>query len=126
MKKRRGAGNRGGRGRAGSGKKAQAKKPMYWGQGHEDRSFGYRRKVKVRAVNISFIEEKLAAWERKGLAVKAGNGFEVDLEKAGFNKLLASGAPKTALTIKVRYASKGAGEKLAKAGGKLELSGAAD
>jgi large subunit ribosomal protein L15 len=30
MKKRRGAGSRGGKGKAGSGKRGDAKKPMYW------------------------------------------------------------------------------------------------
>ena len=61
MKKRRGAGNRGGRGNAGSGKRGDAKKGRYVGKIKHyfgKRGFKIKDQEKVNAVSISFFSAK--------------------------------------------------------------------
>ncbi len=53
MKKRRGAGSRGGRGRAGSGKKGDVKKPSYWHEYPYSGKKGFvSRKEKPKTINL--------------------------------------------------------------------------
>ena len=120
-KKRRGAGNRGGRGMAGSGKRSDSKKPSIWNQKYFGK-FGFVSKNvrKINAINIGYLEENINKLPRD--AISKGNEFvSVDLEKLGFNKLLSNGKVKNKYKIKVPYASKKAIEKIKNNGGEVIL-----
>ncbi len=124
MKKNRGAGNRGGRGNAGSGKRGDSTKPKFWKEKYFGKtgfkSKGVKRKVK--AVNISEIEERLSSFLNKKLVSKEGDFYIVDMVKLGFNKLLSKGKVLNKLKINVPYASKKAVEKIKSSGGEIILS----
>src|SRR3989344_411779 len=115
MKKRRGAGNRGGRGMAGSGKRADQKKPSilkeygtaYFGKkGFASRS----NKIKIKSINIGDLENRLLTL------------IKIDLSKLKYNKLLGSGKITKKFEINVDHASKGAIEKIEKLGGKVNVN----
>ena len=121
-KKRRGAGNRGGRGMGGSGKRADSKKPSLW----EAKYFGKRGFVSknmrnIKAVNIKFLEANILKLNSQNLVNKDDEFFSVDLKKLGFNKLLSSGKVTNKYKIKVPYASKKAIEKIKNKGGIILL-----
>lgn len=120
MKKRRGAGNRGGRGNAGTGKRADVKKPSikvntYFGK------YGFKKKnkTKIHAINIEYLEkfsEKLILDKK---AQKSKDSIIIDLKSIKINKLLAKGTPKNKWEITCKYFSNNAKEKIEKAGGKV-------
>jgi len=126
MKKRRGAGNRGGRGMAGSGKRADQKKPSilkkygntYFGK----KGFRSKNKIKINAINIGDLENKLINLLRKEKAKKENNIIKIDLSKLKYNKLLGSGKITRKFEIKVDQASKRAIEKIEKLGGKVNVN----
>jgi large subunit ribosomal protein L15 len=106
MKKRRGAGNRGGRGMAGTGKRGDARKPSvlrnrYFGK------HGFTPKAYTRRISINVYE--LSAY-----------GDKVNLKELGYDKLLGKGkAPKCEVTV--AGATKKAIDKIEAAGGKVRL-----
>ncbi len=106
-KKHRGKGSRGGKGKAGKFGHMMTRILKY----ETDRigKVGFRPKtsVKMRAVNLREVT-KLAGKEKK-----------IDLGALGYDKLLGTGEIKRPLEIKVDYFSKGAKEKVEKAGGKI-------
>jgi len=116
MKKRRGAGNRGGRGMAGTGKRADTKKPTiineygntYFGK----HGFTSKSAVKINAINVDKLQEMF----EKGLIKDT-----VDLKALGYNRLLGAGKVEAKLDIQVEKASERAIEKIKKAGGNVEL-----
>jgi large subunit ribosomal protein L15 len=120
-KKRRGAGNRGGRGMAGSGKRADQKKPtilkLYGNKYFGKKGFISKNPRKVKAVNISYIEKNIDKFEKKG------DSFIINLKDLGINKLLGAGYVKNKLIVTVESASKKAVEKIKKAGGDITLDG---
>ncbi|MBU1199045.1 MAG: uL15 family ribosomal protein [Nanoarchaeota archaeon] len=120
MKKRRGAGHRGGRGRAGSGKKGDAKKPSYW---KEKKIIGFTSKSRknVKAVNLDVISNYLNIWLEKGFATKKPTGYEIDLKKAGYDKVIGRGTIKQKLIIIANFASKKAVERVKEAGGEIKI-----
>jgi large subunit ribosomal protein L15 len=123
MKKRRGAGNRGGRGRAGSGKRADTIKPNFWKEKYFGK-FGFKHKgikKKINSISIRDLEEKLDSFLNKKLISKEGDFYIVDMEKLGFNKLLSQGKVINKFKIKVDYASKKAAEKIKNSGGEINL-----
>ena len=75
-KKRRGAGNRGGRGKAGSGKRGDAKKPSFWKIKDYAGKHGFTslRKIKFEALNISDLNQRINRWAKEGKA-KKDHGF---------------------------------------------------
>jgi len=84
-KKRRGAGNRGGKGMAGSGKRADSKKPSIWKQKYFGKyGFVSKNVRKINAINIGYLEENINKLPRK-IVSKENEFFSVDLEKWGFN-----------------------------------------
>lgn len=124
MKKRRGAGNRGGRGRAGSGKRGDAKKPSYWKQKAgvgAAKGFSSKNRKKIKALNLEIVRKKLNHWIEQGLVVKKPAGYEVELKKLGYNKLLGKGDLKEKLIIITPFASKKAVDKVKKAGGEVKV-----
>lgn len=120
-KKRRGAGNRGGRGMAGSGKRADSKKPSIWNQKYFGK-FGFVSKNarKITTIDIDYLEENINKLPQDAVS-KENEFFSVDLEKLGFNKLLSNGNVKNKYKIKVPYASKKAIEKIKNNGGEVIL-----
>jgi len=121
-KKHRGQGNRGGRGMAGTGKRADSKKPSVWKDQDYFGKHGFVSKtpgVKIKEVNIGFIEQHINKFLSGGLAKNEGGFYHVELEKLGFNKLLGDGKVSAKFRINVKYASKTAVEKVKKAGGEI-------
>lgn len=98
-KTHRGAGNRGGRGNAGSGKRADCKKPSYW---HKEKK---KQKKKIKAINIKDVELRLKTWMAEGIAKFENGKAIVDLQKAGYGKLLNTGKNKTKNEIIVNVAT---------------------
>lgn len=123
-KKHRGAGHRGGRGNAGSGKRGDAKKPSFLKVKKYYGKHGFKMKGMVESIgviNLSQIELMLERLIREGAASKSKEGVEIDLPKAGFNKLLGSGRISSKINLRVDYASAKSIEKVQAAGGKVEL-----
>ena len=121
-KKHRGAGNRGGRGMAGTGKRGDAKKPSIWKQKKYFGKHGFKKKnikAKINAINITAIEQNLAGWVNKKLAEEKNGVFEINLQKAGYNKVLSTGKATKKMNITSPYASAGAVEKIKSAGGEI-------
>lgn len=120
-KKRRGAGNRGGKGMAGTGKRGDQKKPSIWtNKKYFGRAGFFNQNARViKAINIGFIENHLNNLKDK-ITVKEGK-IEIDLKKLGFNKLLGGSASslKNKYVIKTEYASEKAVKKVEEAGGKV-------
>jgi large subunit ribosomal protein L15 len=120
-KKHRGKGHQGGAGMAGSGKRADSKKPSLW----KERYFGKRGFIKkniklaIKPINASYIDEKINALTEKGLAEKGKDGYEINITKLGFNKLLGKGKVKNKLIITTFMASKKAVESVKNAGGEV-------
>jgi len=123
MKKRRGAGHRGGRGAAGSGKRADVKKPSIWKARYFGK-FGFKSKskVSVNPVNIEYLDTHIEKFVSKKLVDKENDFYSVDLKKLGFNKLLGNGKPSNKYKIKATYASKKAIEKIKGSGGEVILT----
>ena len=126
-KKHRGAGNRGGRGMAGTGKRADQKKPSilkefgndYYGK----KGFHRPQKIliKINTINLDDLEAQLEKFMNKKLITKEKDGYIIDLEKLGYQKLLGGGYIKTKLKIKTMFASVKAIDKVQKNGGSVEV-----
>ncbi|MFT4303248.1 MAG: uL15 family ribosomal protein [Candidatus Woesearchaeota archaeon] len=108
MKKRRGAGNRGGRGNAGSGKRGDAKKPSYWSDATWFGMYGFKSKSKAShsAVNVSDLE-------------KISNSLEINLSEKGISKLLGAGKVLKPFVVTVEKASPKAIDKINAVKGKV-------
>jgi large subunit ribosomal protein L15 len=121
--KHRGAGSRGGRGMAGSKKQKWSYVSKYMPD-HFGR-VGFKRPLKMIKedvkVNIGMLDLNLERLVRDGKAVQSGKKYAIDLEALGYDKLLGTGKVTHALEIKVAKSSKIAAEKVASAGGKVEL-----
>ena len=121
-KKRRGSGNRGGKGMAGSGKGSDSKKPSLWGAKYFGKYGFVSKNVRtIKAVNIEYLDENIHKLSLKKLVNKEKEIFSIDLAKLGFNKLLSSGKVANKYKIKVPYASKKAIEKIKSNGGEVIL-----
>ncbi len=120
MKKRRGAGSRGGRGLSGRGKRADVKKPSVWKikDYYGSPSFTSHRPRPV-AVNVSDLVQQLSLFEENGFAKKTSQGYEINLSSAGIDKLLGSGAVSQTFIVTVASASPRAVEKIVSAGGSV-------
>ena len=124
MKKRRGAGNRGGRGNAGSGKRADCKKPSNWANKKYFGKFGFRPnslKIFIAPVNLKWLDLNIEKLVKQGKASEKAGKYEIDLKSIGYNKLLGSGNTKKKMIIKTMFASAGAVEKVKKSGGDVVL-----
>jgi len=124
-KKRRGAGNRGGRGMAGSGKRADQKKPtilkLYGNSYFGKVGFTSKNRKKISPINIRTIENKLYSWLKNGVLKRENDLIKINLNEMGYNKLLSKGKPKNKFDIEVEYASRNAVEKIQKSGGKINV-----
>ena len=121
-KKHRGKGHQGGAGMAGTGKRADSKKPSIWKDVNYFGKHGFvskTPKVKINAVNVSYIEQHINRLASSNLVKKENGFYFVELEKLGYNKLLGDGQVSVKLKIKTPYASKSAVEKIKEAGGEV-------
>jgi large subunit ribosomal protein L15 len=118
--KNRGSGNRGGVGMAGT-----HKGKWTWVVKYDPNRFGRSgftippeaRNV-FSSINVGIIDEALSELLKEGVAIKKGNGYEVDLTKTDFAKVLGKGRVTHALTIKATAFTSTAREKIEMAGGK--------
>ena len=120
-KKKRGAGQRGGRGNAGTGKRADTKKPSIDVKSYFGKS-GFKKKgVKedIVCVNLSFIQDNY----KKFVDTKIIKNNILDLKGIDANKLLGSGNLKESVKIKTKYASAKALEKAKNAKFEVDLEG---
>jgi large subunit ribosomal protein L15 len=116
-----GAGNRGGRGRAGTGKRADAKKPSFWKEPTGKIGFTSKNRKNIKPINLEEVFDNLNAWISKGFATKVQGGYQIDIKKAGYDKLLGTGEVKEKLFITTDFASKNAVEKIKAAGGEVKV-----
>ncbi|MBL7147400.1 MAG: 50S ribosomal protein L15 [Nanoarchaeota archaeon] len=125
MKKRRGAGNRGGRGNAGSGKRADQKKESFlkiYGKDYFGKK-GFKSKYKKeKIINLQELENKLEKLLKKNLIKKEKDTYIINLKELNYNKLLGSGKIFNKYQITVDSFSKKAKEKVEKLGGKINVS----
>lgn len=127
MKKRRGAGHRGGRGNASSGKRSDARKPSFWKETKYFGRHGFKNqtpnKDEHNVINLSTVQDKLPTWVQQKHAQDKGGKLAVDLSKLGIQKLLAQGKVTAALDITVERASAKAIEKVQAQGGSVTVLG---
>ena len=120
----RGYGDRGGRGNAGL-----HKHKFKWMLIYDPDHFGAHGFVrhhdglgKTLSINVEDVERTLGAFVEQGFAAKSGDAYEVDLTKAGFDKLLGGGRATTVMKIAVASATDAAKEKVQAAGGAVTTS----
>lgn len=125
MKKRRGAGNRGGRGNAGSGKRAHTKQPTRWKRNDYLGRSAFTKKGRVigrTSLSIHQLELKLENLVADKKATKDGDSFAVDISGLGYDKLVSDGKVTKTLAITAPMASKRAVEKIEAAGGSVTVT----
>lgn len=125
MKKRRGAGSRGGRGKAGTGKRGDAKKPSVWkkvkGRQYLGK-FGFTSiKDSNTVLNVSDLQDQLPGMVEQGIAKESKGTFTIDLSEAKIDKLLGSGSITVPVNVTVKQASDNAISKVEAAGGSVTL-----
>ncbi len=130
MKKRRGAGNRGGRGRAGTGYRGDAKKPSVWkvrrsGKDPAKRGFNSRFST-VNTINAGHLSSIANTLARHGRAVRQKDAIVVNLRELGIRKLLGAGSVDLKLKVGVAVATHRAIEKIMAAGGSVDADEIAD
>ncbi|MBS3167829.1 uL15 family ribosomal protein [Candidatus Woesearchaeota archaeon] len=122
-KKRRGAGNRGGKGMAGTGKRADQKKPtilkLYGNEYFGKRGFHRPQKMikKVKAINIKDLQKKLNFYLESKLISKEKDMYIVNLSKLGYQKLLGTGELSVKLKLDAEHISNSASKKIQEKGG---------
>jgi len=123
MKKRRGAGHRGGRGMAGTGKRGDAKKPSIWKTKGYFKGPGFKgiHDRKMKPVNLLHIEQKLESLVKAGKVTSEGGFFVIDLSRLGFNRLLSKGSVTKRYKISCDYATPRAIQKVEKSGGTVTV-----
>lgn len=118
MKKRRGAGNRGGRGMAGTGKRGDGKKPSIWKNSKYFGVHGFSsHKKHDSSVNIAYIEGRAETLVKEGLIKKEGETYVIDLNLLGYQKLLGKGNVTRKYNITCSKASPSVIEKVKNSGG---------
>jgi len=118
-KKRRGAGNRGGKGKAGGHKHHWTWMvkfdPKHFGK------YGFKRpqgaSYVYNPVNIDFLDENSDKLLSQGIATTEDNKVIIDVTELGYNKVLGKGKINKALTIKAPQFSQSALKKIEEAGG---------
>jgi len=123
MKKRRGAGNRGGRGAAGSGKRGDCKKPSISKNTKYFGKHGFKKKNKVLklSVNLGYFEDKFDKLLKEGVLEEKSGAYNVDISKLGYDKLIGAGNLKHKFNFTAKYASSSVVDKVKKAGGNVTV-----
>ena len=91
---------------------------------HDPERFGKHgftppKKKPTTAINVGDLDEQIDSLLEKKQAKKAKEGFEVDLDQLGYDKLLGGGKVTHSLIVRVDSWSKSAAKKIEKAGGGL-------
>jgi len=122
MKKRRGAGHRGGRGNAGSGKRGDAKKPTFLKAKRRFGRFGFNNPTSKNysTTNVGDLQAKLSNQLTKKI-IAPQDTYEIDLTTMKIDKLLGNGEVKDKFIITVQRATPSAIAKIEAAGGKVTL-----
>ena len=123
-KKRRGAGNKGGKGKAGMGKQHWT-----WTVIHDPDHFGkhgFKRPQKmikkVNAVNLNYLEEQADKLIADGKASQDGDAIVIDVTELGYDKVLGKGKITKTIKISAPQFSASAVEKIEELGGEaIEL-----
>lgn len=120
-KKHRGSGSRGGVGNAGSGKKGQQKMTTKHNIREYIGRYGFTRPPAVtfikQTINVDEIEKHIDRFIAEGFAKKGTDGIEIDISKAGYDKVLGRGHVTTKMKITADEFSKGAVDRIQKAEG---------
>ncbi|UCE11309.1 MAG: 50S ribosomal protein L15 [Candidatus Thorarchaeota archaeon] len=120
----RASGQRGGKGRAGTKKhhyvKTILEDPDYFGK------HGFKRPQKIieepTAVNVGDLDAAADRLAERGLAVKSGKKYTIDITKLGFDKILGSGKVTKKLDLTgVKAITDRAREKITEKGGTVDL-----
>lgn len=126
MKKRRGAGHRGGRGNASSGKRSDARKPSFWKDTKYFGRHGFKNpnvnKKEHKVISLSTLQDKVSSWTDTKKVESKSDVVTIDLTKLGFQKLLAQGKVTKKMNIIVEKASKTAIAKVQEAGGSVAIA----
>lgn len=126
MKKRRGAGSRGGRGKAGTGKRGDAKKPSVWKKvkGREYLGkYGFNSiKEPNTVLNVNDLQDQLPQMVEDEIASESKGTYTIDLSNANIDKLLGSGSITVPVNVTVEQASSSAIKKVEAAGGSVTLT----
>jgi large subunit ribosomal protein L15 len=123
-KKHRGSGHRGGKGNAGSGKKADQKKPSFWGIKDFQGKHGFHshsQALPQTPINLDDLQLRMNTLVIQGKAKKQGDSYEINLNELGYNKLLSSGNVAHKLKITVDHASSKAVLKVQEKGGEVTV-----
>ena len=123
-KKRRGAGNKGGRGNAGA-----SKQHWTWTAKYDPDHYGkhgFKRPQKMieenHPVNLSFLNDNAEEFVEKGIASKEGDSIVIDITELGYTKVLGKGNISKSLIIKAPSFSESAKAKIEEKGGEaIEL-----
>ena len=124
-KKHRGKGSRGGVGKSGMGKRGQHKMSLLNSLGIKNLgSHGFVRPrqetFEDREINLMAIEANINKWLAKKIASDEKGIIIIDVEKAGFTKVLGAGNISRKMHIKSKKFSAGAKAKIEAAGGVAE------
>ena len=114
VKRRRGAGNKGGKGKAGAGKHHWSttviENRYYFGK------HGFKRPQKTihksYPVNLNFLNDKAEEFVEQGIATKEDDVIVIDVTELGYNKVLATGSLDIPLVVKSPAFSESAIEKI--------------
>jgi large subunit ribosomal protein L15 len=115
----RGAGKMGGRGNAGLHKHKYISTLKYAPDHFGRRGFKRHVNKQVSTVNIEDLNYRMDKFIKDGYAKHSSGVFDINLEAAGYTKLLGTGTPAGKFSIIVSSASKGAIEKIKSAGGEV-------
>lgn len=96
-------------------------KPSFWHEEVGKHGFTSKSRFKSLAINISEVQADIIRWIEKGYALKKDKGYELDLKKAGYGKLLGTGDVSVPLFVSCDFASAGAVEKIKAAGGNVTI-----
>ncbi|KYK31881.1 MAG: 50S ribosomal protein L15 [Theionarchaea archaeon] len=126
-KKRRGAGNRGGRGLAGGGKnkKTKADKVRMQFPDHIGRR-GFKRPQKViteeGTINVQDLDQNIKFYLEQGIAEQEGDIITVDVQNLGITKVLGKGKVTRKLKVKAPGFSESAVRKIEEMGGTVNAT----
>lgn len=124
----RGAGIIGGHGNAGMSKSKRIQMLKY-DRAHYGHTGFKRPQCTVAAnstLNVGELQEQLDRYVSLGFAVKSGDAYDVDLGRAGIDKLLGAGTISAKVSVTVPEASAQAREKILAAGGSVAGGEAAE
>jgi len=127
-KKRRGSGNKGGKGMAGSGKRSDAKKPSIWKNRKYfgKRGFTVHSKPETLSINAGSLSEQITRLAEQGIAIHKSGAYDINLTALGYSKLLGAGKVYAKINVTVAKASPKAISVIEAAGGSVTLTAEAE